>query len=169
MWCRQFRVASIMQPSPTPPPPPPLPWCRVLSVHGRPPEVQSSSTPRGAGGAEGAYPYLVATEWRAQLRDHPDQAFVGYILSGLQGGFRVGFNHTSPLAPAKKNMPSAAEHPEVLEEYIQGEVQQGRMIGPLAGELRDGCHMNRMGVIPKGHTRASGVSLQTSPSRNTGA
>ena len=71
---------------------------------------------------------------------------------GLQGGFRVGFNHTSPLAPAKKNMPSAAEHPEVLEEYIQGEVRQGRMIGLLAGEVRDGCHMNRMGVIPKGQT-----------------
>ena len=26
------------------------------------------------------------------------------------------------------------------------------MIGPLAGGLRDGCHMNRMGVIRKGHT-----------------
>ena len=52
------------------------------------------------------------------------------ILSGLQGGFRVGFDHTAPLAPAKRNMPSAAEHPEVLEEYIQGEVRQGRMIGP---------------------------------------
>ena len=54
-WCMQFRVASIMHPSP-------CPWCRVLSVHGGPPEVQSSPTPRGAGGAEGAHPHLVPTE-----------------------------------------------------------------------------------------------------------
>ena len=152
MWCMQSRVASIMNP-----PPPLAPGAGCYQYTGDllkfnrapPPEVPvvPKELTRIWSPLRDRLP-----EWRAQLRDHPDQAFVGYILSGLQGGFRVGFDHTSPLAPAKKNMPSAAEHPEVLEEYIRGEVRQGRMIGPLAGELRDGCHMNRMGVIPKGHT-----------------
>ena len=46
-------------------------------------------------------------------------------------------------------MLSASVHPEVVREYIQGEVGKGRMIGP---QLWDLCHVSRIGVIPKDHT-----------------
>ena len=90
--------------------------------------------------------------WREGLRAHPDKAFVGYILSGLQHGFRVGFDYTCPLHPARQNMQSAKHHPTVIDEYVQGEQVQGRILGPFSPGAVPGCHVNRMGVIPKGHT-----------------
>ena len=48
-------------------------------------------------------------------------------------------------------MPSAPAHSDVVHEYILGKVEKGRMIGPLARELCEGCQISRIGVIPKGH------------------
>lgn len=60
-------------------------------------------------------------------------------------------------------MLSAANHPEVIDKYMKEEIQHGRMFGPVAkygpteaeaalvgAEM--GLHLNRMGVVPKGHT-----------------
>ena len=60
------------------------------------------------------------TEWEASMQDHPDYGFTRYILAGIKKGFRIGFDHASPLRRAKRNMPSATEHPEVVGAYIQG-------------------------------------------------
>ena len=90
--------------------------------------------------------------WRVNLRDHPDSAFVSYILGGLQQGFRVGFDYTHPLRAAPRNMQSARLHPAVLDDYIQGEQASGRILGPFRPGTLLGLHKNRMGVIPKGHT-----------------
>ena len=92
------------------------------------------------------------TEWEALMQDHPDRDFTKYILEGIQNGFRIGFDHTSPLCRVKRNMLSASVHPEVVREYIQGEVGKGRMIGPLPRQLWDLCHVSRIGVIPNDHT-----------------
>lgn len=48
-------------------------------------------------------------------------------------------------------MPSAAEHSDVIDAYISGEVAGGRMMGPFPiSDQR--VHINHMGVVPKGHT-----------------
>ena len=48
-------------------------------------------------------------------------------------------------------MPSAHSHPDVTSGYVDAEVREGRMIGPFRpGQIPD-LHVNRMGVIPKGH------------------
>ena len=49
-------------------------------------------------------------------------------------------------------MPSALQHPEVVERYIQTEQAEGRIIGPLGESESQIVHMNRIGVIPKGRT-----------------
>ncbi len=49
-------------------------------------------------------------------------------------------------------MPSARNHAEVIEDYIQGELAGSRFIGPLPPEEVDRVHVSRFGVIPKGHT-----------------
>jgi len=93
-------------------------------------------------------------EWRERLRTHPDQHFAGYILSGLESGFRVGFDYHHELLPAKHNMPSALEHSEVVERYLGEERAAGRILGPLDKNRTPRLQVNRFGVIPKG--RASG-------------
>lgn len=86
------------------------------------------------------------------MSNHPDRTFVGYILNGLQHGFRVGFDYACPLQMARHNMPSALLHEPVVGEYIQKELALGRILGPFPPGALDSLHINRMGVIPKGHT-----------------
>ena len=49
-------------------------------------------------------------------------------------------------------MSSAQAHTEVIDQYIVGEVAEGRMFGPFLQGAVSSLHINRMGVIPKGHT-----------------
>jgi hypothetical protein len=99
-------------------------------------------------------------EWRRRLRSHPDQKFAGYILNGLENGFRVGFDYSTSLRAAKHNMPSALKHPDVIERYLGEERSVGRILGPIPAGDATVLHVNRFGVIPK----ESGGSLPTCPS-----
>ena len=92
--------------------------------------------------------------WEKLLSEHQDEQFRDYILSGLRDGFRVGFSWSQQLTPVKRNIPLAYMHPEVVDEYIQGELAAGNFIGPLSSPMLSNgqiLHVSRIGVIPKGH------------------
>ena len=85
--------------------------------------------------------------WRENLRDHPDPRFVSYLLCGIQHGFRVGFDYSRPLLSAQRHMLSADLHPGVVDQYVDGEVAKGRILGPLAVSIEAaragvGLHLN---------------------------
>jgi hypothetical protein len=69
--------------------------------------------------------------WQERLRSHPDQEFAAFILTGQEQGFHIGFDYWNRLSPAKWNIPSAAEHPEVEERYLGEERSAGTILGPL--------------------------------------
>ncbi len=95
---------------------------------------------------------LDVTAWTQALAHHPDQAFASYVLNGLREGFKIGFRHGCPLRSASSNMQSALTHPQVITDYIQAELAKGRLVGPLSPTSAPlGTHINRFGVIPKGH------------------
>ena len=49
-------------------------------------------------------------------------------------------------------MPSAQRHAQVVKDYLQQELSKGRMLGPFTStEGLPPLHINRFGVIPKGH------------------
>ena len=51
-----------------------------------------------------------------------------------------------------RNMPSAEQHPEVIDRYLEAELTAGRILGPFSpGSILIG-QINRLGVVPKGHT-----------------
>ena len=59
---------------------------------------------------------LVVPLWQDALQAYPDRPLVQWILEGLQKGFRLGCSHAwHQLRPAKCNIPSSYEHPEVVE------------------------------------------------------
>ncbi len=87
----------------------------------------------------------------AALVHHPDRAFVSYIIRGLGEGFRTGFQWGAPLESAASNMLSTRLRPGLIEEYISKESGKGRMIGPLPMSWRPIIHLNRVGLVPKGH------------------
>ena len=90
--------------------------------------------------------------WHRALSNHPDQAFAHYVLRGIENGFRIGFDHASPLVASKRNMHSALLHPMAITNYLDREVNEGRMFGPLPLDRTRGLHINCMGAVPKGHT-----------------
>ena len=89
--------------------------------------------------------------WLQALAGHPDQAFARYITNGIVEGFQIGFQRTADLRSAAANMPSARQHPDVVTKYIQEELSRGRILGPFQVSELPPVHINRFGVIPKGH------------------
>ena len=93
---------------------------------------------------------LNVSAWREALRNHPDQTLAHYLIKGLSEGFRIGFDRSHGLVSTNRNLPSATEQAEVFAEYLEKEVALGRVIGPFPPGPT--WHINRVGVIPKGHT-----------------
>ena len=115
-----------------------LEFCRPACVHSFP-ELMRVST------------LLRPEAWGAALAAHPDRAFADYVCRGLREGFRTGFDRRHPLRSTTRNMPSTELHPEHITEYLAKELERGRMIGPLPLSWRPHLHINRFGLIPKGH------------------
>ena len=89
--------------------------------------------------------------WDEALRDHPDQRFRSYIVTGLRDGFRIGFQGARSGCTVTKNMRSAEEKADVISRYLQEECASGRVLGPLNEDFSNlGVMVNRFGVIPKG-------------------
>ena len=67
----------------------------------------------------------------------------------LWSGFRLGFQGQRGLKLAKKNKPSAFQHPKVIDNYLANEVSLGHVAGPFPSPLLPGLHVSSFGVIPK--------------------
>ena len=94
------------------------------------------------------------TAWEAALAGHPNRAFARYVTRGIREGFRIGFHRSRPLRSAARNMLSAYMHQEVIQTYLDKEGAAGRMLGPFSTQavgVLPQLHVNRFGVIPKGH------------------
>ncbi len=94
---------------------------------------------------------LKVDAWEILLSDYPDKAYVHYIIRGLRDGFRIGFQWDSRLTSAVCNMHSTRLRPAAISGYIADELSKGRMLGPFPLTWREWVHVNRFGLIPKGH------------------
>ena len=93
---------------------------------------------------------LQLDQFQAELRHHPDQSAVAYVISGIRDGFRIGFDPSLvSLNSASSNMRSSSEHPSVIDSYLQNEVSFGRVAGPFPAPPFPWLHISRFGVIPK--------------------
>ena len=88
--------------------------------------------------------------WERELAGHPDRVLADYVCEGIRRGFRIGFDYgLCQCTRALRNMKSVSEHREVVEEYIRGEVEAGRVMGPFSREVFPGVQVSPFGVIPK--------------------
>ena len=87
-----------------------------------------------------------------ELCHHPNPDKLAYVVQGLRNGFHLGFNYSTSLKSATGNMVSALLHPQVIDNYLQLEVQKtGRVAGPFSQPPLSVLHVSRFGVIPKRH------------------
>ena len=91
---------------------------------------------------------LLKEVWSFMLSAHPDKQFVKYIVDGISNGFRIGCVMGS-LQPAKRNMLSAVQHPEIIDKYLMEECEKGWVAGLFTAEDVEDIHISRFGVIPK--------------------
>ena len=83
---------------------------------------------------------------------HPNRELVHFFLTGITHGFRIRFDHGScPLSSSRRNLHSASQHPEVIDEYLLSELQESRVAGPYASSDIPTAHVSRFGVIPKSY------------------
>ena len=79
---------------------------------------------------------LIIGAWRAKLGVHPDREFVAWLIDGMERGFRIGYDYSrGGGGRAGKNMRSALEHPQPVDQYVLGEIAAGRIV-----RLRDVDH-----------------------------
>ena len=92
--------------------------------------------------------------WVPFLQSHPDKAFTAFMHRGLSEGFRVGFNRQGPrLRSHGRNHPSVLANPSVVGAHIEGEVQAGRLVGPLQPAIVPRVHASPIMIrlVPKSH------------------
>lgn len=93
---------------------------------------------------------LILPVWQGLLSSYPCQEMAHFFLRGILEGFRLGCClSTITLKSAKRNMHSALQHPDVVDEYIMNEVHEGRVVGPFIRGISPFAHVSRFGVIPK--------------------
>ena len=112
--------------------------CRSSSFEGAhlPAYVQEIKTP------------LKRSAWSRHLRGHQNRVWVDCLLRGITNGVKVGFDGRK-VRSARKNLPSASEKPEVIQDYIGKELRKGNISGPWPREVLPQLTTNRFGVIPK--------------------
>ena len=95
---------------------------------------------------------LQLDHFQMELHHHPDKSAVAYVISGIQDGFRIGFDPSLvSLKSASSNMRSSSEHPSVIDSYshLQNEVSFGRVAGPFPVPPFPSLHISRFRVISK--------------------
>ena len=86
-----------------------------------------------------------------EFRHRPNSDKVAYMVKGLCDGFHLGFHSSTSLKSAAGNMASALLNPQVIDSYLQSEVQFGRVAGPFSQPPLPDLHVSCFGVIPKRH------------------
>ena len=94
---------------------------------------------------------LILQAWRRRLARHPDHDFVRFILNGVEHGFCIGVDEAASFRPALRNMQSASQYPQVIEDYLSKETAAGNILGPFPTQIAPSVHINRIGAIPKKH------------------
>ena len=86
--------------------------------------------------------------WTIALSQFPDKRLVPFLLNGIGNGFPIGADTFAVvLEPAHHNLPSTAEHPDVIDNYTSSEVAEQRIRGPVSHLPQ--IHISPMGIIPK--------------------
>lgn len=72
---------------------------------------------------------LRRSQFEAELKDHPDPAWVSDLLHSIDEGVQLGY--TGPRSKqVARNLRSAWQHPQIIDKEIDKETQMKRLLGP---------------------------------------
>lgn len=112
--------------------------------------TRTSTTPRIPNTACMISTLLNSSHWNRALATYPNRDLATFFLQGISQGFKVGFSYASiHLKPSKLNLEGARSHPNVVDDYLQTEINLNRVAGPFPSSSLPSCQISRFGVIPK--------------------
>ena len=84
------------------------------------------------------------------LATYRNRDLATFFSQGISQGFKIGFSYGSiHLKPSKLNLEGARSHPNVVDDYLQTEINLNRVAGPFPSSSLPSCQISRFGVIPK--------------------
>ena len=136
-------VGDPTQPSAAPPDP--------LGRNRAPPAVgppQPGPPTNGVAAPGNAFSPAIPPATLERLLTGYDSALRHYLVSGFSDGFSIGCSDFTP-GDAGVNLPSCSEAPRVVDEYIAGELEAGRLAGPFPSPCPAITRISPIGLVPK--------------------
>ena len=100
---------------------------------------------------------------RNELRNHPNQSLVSYLLDGFTNGFDIGY--TGERFPVcTKNLLSALHKFGPVSEAISKELSRGHIAGPIASPPFPNLYCSPLGCVPKEDRSYGLITGLSSPS-----
>ena len=85
---------------------------------------------------------------KKKLQNYPNKKVAEEIATGFEFGFPLHYN--GPRMPREsKNLKSASDHPEIVQQKLQSEIQQGRMAGPFPTKPMSTLRTSPIGLVEK--------------------
>ena len=99
-----------------------------------------------------AHTPLRHSQFERELALHPDKAFTSQLLTALQHGVDIGYK--GPVGPNDaRNLPSAFQHPHIIDAELAKECAAGRILGPFDSRPLTNLRCSGVGVVPKKHNK----------------
>lgn len=115
------------------------------------PNVRVTTLARGARNSselQRAHTPLRHSQFERELAHHPDKAFTSQLLTSLQHGVDIGYK--GPVGPNDaRNLPSALQHPHIIDAELAKECAAGRILGPFYSRPLENLRCSGIGVVPK--------------------
>ena len=86
-------------------------------------------------------------KYQAYLQGYPQPVF-DLLIKGFTEGFRIHFTGTSS-SRIPNNLLSAYEHPDIVQNKLNKELQENRLVGPFRSPPFAKFHVSPIGVVPK--------------------
>ena len=95
-----------------------------------------------------AHTPLRHSEFEKSLSNHPDKAWVSWLLHSIKHGISLGFS--GPRYSHKShNLTSAYQHPDIISSELSKEIAAGRVLGPFTVKPLINLRISGLGAAPK--------------------
>ena len=84
----------------------------------------------------------------SELSSHPDQVWCSRLLNSLKRGTTIGYQGPRS-AQSAPNLPSAAQHPDIITEELRKECARDHIAGPYPQPPFKNLQCSGVGVVPK--------------------
>ena len=95
-----------------------------------------------------AHTPLRRSAFEHELKEHPDKAWVSWLLNGIDNGVSTGYK--GPHFPfTARNLTSTQQHPEIVDAELEKEVNLGRILGPFSQRPLKHLRTSGLGAVQK--------------------